>query len=477
MPNEFIARNGVIAQNNSVISGSLVITGGITGSLSGTSAQSLTSSFVNSLSQSLSITGNLSVTGSAGTVLSSNADTLLITGSLIVTGSSTIIGNQAITGSITQAGTNVTASFSGLVGIGVTSPASILDARAGAGTSGNILNLSNTTGAAAGNIVPIRFYSGNTFGGLEQTAAIWGINPNAGTNNGGALVFATSTNGTSTTPTEKVRISNNGQTTFNSPSSIIANNQGIRVYSTDSQAADLGGGISFGGNYVGTSTTADFANIKSGKDNSTSGNYAGYLAFSTNAQATGNVERLRINSIGQTLIGGTSSLYTNTKLSVKQTDAYLTAEIWSNYGSDFGSPALTIIKNDNNTSQVFQRFAIDNGNAANGQINGNGASQVAFGSWSDRRLKENIVDLPSQLNNILALKPSEFDYKNGSGHQIGFIAQEMQEVYPDTVGEDSDGFLTVTGWSKTEARLVKAIQEQQVLIQELTTRITALENK
>ena len=51
----------------------------------------------------------------------------------------------------------------------------------------------------------------------------------------------------------------------------------------------------------------------------------------------------------------------------------------------------------------------------------------------------------------------------------------MQEIYPDAVGEGADGMLTVTGWSKTEARLVKAIQEQQALITSLTARITALE--
>ena len=38
MPNEFIARNGVIALNNSIITGSLTVTGGITGSLFGTSS-------------------------------------------------------------------------------------------------------------------------------------------------------------------------------------------------------------------------------------------------------------------------------------------------------------------------------------------------------------------------------------------------------------------------------------------------------
>ena len=71
----------------------------------------------------------------------------------------------------------------------------------------------------------------------------------------------------------------------------------------------------------------------------------------------------------------------------------------------------------------------------------------------------------------------EFDYKNGSGHQIGFIAQEIQEVYPDTVGEDSEGYLTVTGWSKTESRLVKAIQELKAENDLLKSRIEILENK
>ena len=176
---------------------------------------------------------------------------------------------------------------------------------------------------------------------------------------------------------------------------------------------------------------------------------------------------------GQVLVGSTASLYGGVKLSVKQTAANNAAEIWSNSASDSGRPALTLIKNDNVTSssQVFQRFAIDNGNAANGQINGNGTSQVAFGSWSDERLKMNITDLPSQLGNILSLRPCEFDYKNGSGHQIGFIAQEMRKVYPDTVAENPDGYLTITGWNKTEARIVKAIHELSAQIEYLKAQL------
>ena len=55
----------------------------------------------------------------------------------------------------------------------------------------------------------------------------------------------------------------------------------------------------------------------------------------------------------------------------------------------------------------------------------------------------------------------------------------MQEVYPDVVGEDSseEKILMVTGWSKTEARLVKAIQELKAIVDAQQQRIEALEGK
>jgi hypothetical protein len=133
--------------------------------------------------------------------------------------------------------------------------------------------------------------------------------------------------------------------------------------------------------------------------------------------------------------------------------------------------------NSTATSNALVKFVINDGASGSGQINANGASQAAFGGFSDRRLKENIVDLPSQLESIMALRPVEFDYieSEGGGHQIGFVAQEIQEVYSDAVGERSDGMLTVTGWNKTEARLVAAIQEQQALITQLQADVAALQ--
>ena len=86
--------------------------------------------------------------------------------------------------------------------------------------------------------------------------------------------------------------------------------------------------------------------------------------------------------------------------------------------------------------------------------------------------------MPSQLANITALRPVEFDYieSEGGGHQLGFIAQEVEEIYPDLVGERQDGMKTLSGMGKMEARLIKAIQEQQATIEALTARIAALES-
>jgi hypothetical protein len=156
--------------------------------------------------------------------------------------------------------------------------------------------------------------------------------------------------------------------------------------------------------------------------------------------------------------------------------------------SDSATSGMSIVKfaNDSTTAQVLFRFLINQGAAGQGQINGNGANAAAFGSYSDARLKENIVDLPSQLSNIMALRPVEFDYieSEGGGHQIGFVAQEVKEIYPDLVGEDADGMYTLSDMNKNDARLIKAIQELKTLVDTqastitaLTARITALENK
>ncbi len=196
-------------------------------------------------------------------------------------------------------------------------------------------------------------------------------------------------------------------------------------------------------------------------------------------------ERMRIDSSGNLLVG-TTTTSGGAKLYVVGSGASNVVARFYNPDLTAGNPSVYFDKptNTTTTSQIFVAFTINSQATGSGQINANGASAAAFGSFSDSRLKENIVDLPSQLDSIMALRPVEFDYieSEGGGHQIGFIAQEVQTVYPDLIGERADGMLTLTDLNKNDARLIKAIQEMKAIIDTqastittLTDRITALE--
>lgn len=89
------------------------------------------------------------------------------------------------------------------------------------------------------------------------------------------------------------------------------------------------------------------------------------------------------------------------------------------------------------------------------------------GSWaasSDRRLKNDVKPLSSALDRMLALQGVTFEYtdpdpaRRPAGQHIGFIAQEVAEVFPDWVETDRDGYLTV-GSRGFEALTVEAMRD------------------
>lgn len=201
----------------------------------------------------------------------------------------------------------------------------------------------------------------------------------------------------------------------------------------------------------------------------TNGGGSGSLAFQTG----GNFERMRITSgglVGINTSGGGGQLHVNSNSA-----SFTTLALNTGAAGDAGNTCIECVKTDNNTTsgQNFIEFYI-NSNTGSGKIAANGASAAAFATFSDERLKENIEDLPSQLDNILALRPVEFDYKNGSGHQIGFIAQEVEQVYPDLIGEDGD-YLVLADLNKNDARLIKAFQELAAKVEALEAKVQALE--
>ena len=110
---------------------------------------------------------------------------------------------------------------------------------------------------------------------------------------------------------------------------------------------------------------------------------------------------------------------------------------------------------------------------------------------SDIRYKKNIITLPSALSNIMKLNGVNYYWRTDEfpkkvftkDKQIGFIAQDIEKIYPEVVFTDKDGYKSVD-YSRLSPVLVEAIKEQQNLIEkmqkqneELLKRIEKLEKK
>ena len=127
-------------------------------------------------------------------------------------------------------------------------------------------------------------------------------------------------------------------------------------------------------------------------------------------------------------------------------------------------------------TNVFIKIA---GNATN-NLTAQSTGTVIFNytATSDIRLKKDVNNLTYGLSDILKLRPVQFKRSDiaQSRSEVGFIAQEVQAVMPEvvTVAEDEMKTLSLS-YDKMVAPLVKAIQEQQEMIEGLLKRIADLE--
>lgn len=104
------------------------------------------------------------------------------------------------------------------------------------------------------------------------------------------------------------------------------------------------------------------------------------------------------------------------------------------------------------------------------------AEAVAFNETSDKRLKTNIEPLNNVIEKILKLNGYYYSWKSDESkeRQIGLIAQEVQEVFPEVVNEGDDGYLSVS-YSHLVAVLIEAIKKQQNDIHNLESKLTKIE--
>jgi hypothetical protein len=180
----------------------------------------------------------------------------------------------------------------------------------------------------------------------------------------------------------------------------------------------------------------------------------GRLVFSTTADgASSPTERMRINNAGYTLLFGDNVLNLASSASAGTSAVLIDA-----------SYSATAVGTGTRSFIVY-----NNGNVLN--------TNNSYGSLSDVKLKENIIDAASQWSDIKALQVRNYNFKEGQTHtQIGLVAQEVELVSPGLVSEspdrDEDGndLGTVTksvNYSVLYMKAVKALQEAIAKIETL----------
>ncbi len=155
---------------------------------------------------------------------------------------------------------------------------------------------------------------------------------------------------------------------------------------------------------------------------------------------------------------------------------------------EVGSNKLYIDNSDTDRPLIYGDFAdreiVINGNDGDNWYdrtffsNGSAGGTTYWYDDSDKQLMKNITTIPSSLDKVLQLRGVNYEWKETEnrsvGQQMGFIAQEVQEVIPEVVDEN-DGHYSMQ-YSPITALLVEAVKEQQAIIDELRKEIEKLKN-
>jgi len=317
---------------------------------------------------------------------------------------------------------------SGRLLIGATSARSAGDVTAplqieGTGYQTSSLNLISNAGASAGNVAHITLAksrgtsdgsstavaSGDNLGSIQwagadgtdlnSTAALISaaVDTTPGSNDmPGRLEFSTTADGASS-PTLRMSIDSSGQVFMGSSSStfnVIANK-----YNQAALHLSGGGGGSANIDLHGSNHSSD----------------AKVITFDTNS-----AERMRILSDGRLLVGTASAL----------SDGLIC------FKGTFSSNRGLVLESSESSGEMI-RFNTSSGNA--GKIDSNGTS-TTYGTSSDYRLKENIVDLDGAIDRVKQLAPKRFNFIADAETTVdGFLAHEAQTVVPEAITGTHNG--------------------------------------
>jgi len=201
---------------------------------------------------------------------------------------------------------------------------------------------------------------------------------------------------------------------------------------------------------------------------------------------TNGSERMRIDSSGNLCLGQTTAdgKFTSNASSASQRSIH-----GGNLDASTTTDGVYYAYVNRARTTVFNFFTGQNTSGVDVVIYGNGNIENRNNSYagiSDAKLKENIVDATPKLADLCKVKVRNYNFINSEDKQIGVIAQELETVFPSLVEETNDrdengNVLETTKksvkYSVFVPMLIKAMQEQQTLIETLTNRLNALEGK
>jgi hypothetical protein len=307
----------------------------------------------------------------------------------------------------------------------------------------------------------------------------------------GDLVFGTRSVTTNTAATERMRLDSSGNLGLGvTPSAWGSGRVALQIGSATASSYITGGtGVmalssnlyrATGGDlYVGTGFATTYQQY--------SGNHVWFNAASgTAGNAITFTQAMTLDASGNLLVGTTTRVTTE-KVSVEQTaDGPAIMAVCSNAtqsasGIVYARAARNTTNNSfyaysyfNTGAAAFKFVVADSGNVTN--------TNNSYGAISDIKLKENIVDASPKLADLLQVKVRNYNLIGDTTKQIGVVAQELETVFPAMVDEspDRDGDGNDLGTTTKQVKysvfvpmLIKALQEQQAIIQSLKARLDA----